>query len=94
MCIAAMLASAANCAGNTIFNASLMLAMPEQNRGAILGFVQAASTGGMALSTVIFGLLGDIFPLYLVFIVGNLLSLAPMLYLFFHPTTKNFVMEH
>ncbi|MBQ6798099.1 MAG: MFS transporter [Oscillospiraceae bacterium] len=94
MCIAAMLASAANCAGNTIFNASLMLAMPEMNRGAILGFVQAASTGGMALSCLIYGLLGDVFPLYLVFFAGNLISLAPMLCLFFHPTTKKFVMEH
>ncbi len=94
MCIMAFLASFANCAGNTIFNASLMLALPEENRGAILGFIQSASVGGTALSAVIYGVLGDVFPLYLVFTVGNLLSLAPMLYLCFNPRTKEFVINH
>ena len=94
MCIMAFLASFANCAGNTIFNASLMLALPEENRGAILGFIQSASVGGTALSAVIYGALGDVLPLYLVFTVGNLLSLAPMLYLCFNPRTKEFVINH
>ena len=94
LCIMAFLASFANCAGNTIFNASLMLALPEENRGAILGFFQAASIGGTALSAVIYGALGDVLPLYLVFTVGNLLSLAPMLYLCFNPRTKEFVINH
>ena len=88
LCIMAFLASFANCAGNTIFNASLMLALPEENRGAILGFIQSASVGGTALSAVIYGVLGDVLPLYLVFTVGNLLSLAPMLYLCFNPRTN------
>ena len=94
MCVMAFLASFANCAGNTIFNASLMLALPEENRGAILGFIQSASVGGTALSAVIYGVLGDVLPLYLVFTVGNLLSLAPMLYLCFNPRTKEFVINH
>lgn len=94
LCIMASLASFANCAGNTIFNASLMLALPEENRGAILGFIQSASVGGTALSAVIYGVLGDVLPLYLVFTVGNLISLAPMLYLCFNPRTKEFVLEH
>jgi MFS family permease len=94
LCIMAFLASFANCAGNTIFNASLMLALPEENRGAILGFIQSASVGGTALSAVIYGVLGDVLPLYLVFTVGNLLSLAPMLYLCFNSRTKKFVLEH
>lgn len=94
LCIMAFLASFANCAGNTIFNASLMLALPEENRGAILGFIQSASVGGTALSAVIYGVLGDVLPLYLVFLVGSLLSLAPMLYLCFNPRTKEFVINH
>ena len=94
LCVMAFLASFANCAGNTIFNASLMLALPEKNRGAILGFIQSACVGGTALSAVIYGVLGDVFPLYLVFTVGNLISLAPMLYLCFHPRTKEFVLTH
>ena len=94
MCVMAFLASFANCAGNTVFNASLMLALPEENRGAILGFIQSASIGGTAISAVIYGVLGDIFPLYLIFAIGSLISLAPMLYLCFHPRTKEFVLNH
>ena len=94
LCIMAFLASFVNCAGNTVFNASLMLALPEKNRGAILGFIQAASVGGTALSAVIYGVLGDVFPLYLVFTVGNLLSLPFMLYLCFNRQTKAFIQTH
>ena len=94
LCVAAFLASLSNAAGNTVFNASLMLALPEENRGAILGFIQAASTGGCALSAVIYGFLGDVFPLYLVFVTGTLISLVPMLYMCFHPRTREFVLEH
>jgi MFS family permease len=71
-----------------------MLMLPEENRGAIIGFIQSASVGGSALSAVIYGVLGDFFPLYLVFIIGNAISLIPMLYMSFHPRTKAFVMEH
>ena len=83
-----------NCAGNTIFNASLMLALPEENRGAILGFIQSASVGGTALSAVLYGLIGDFFPLAYVFAAGTALSLLPMLYLSFHRQTKQFVLSH
>ena len=43
---------------------------------------------------MIYGVLGDVLPLYLVFTVGNLISLVPMLYMCFHPRTKKFVLEH
>ena len=94
LCVMAFFASLANAAGNTLFNASLMLALPEENRGAILGFIQSASVGGTAISAVIYGALGDVLPLYLVFSIGNLISLVPMLYLCFSPRTKEFVLKH
>ena len=94
VCIFASLGAFLNCAGNSVFNAALRLALPEENRGAILGFIQSASVGGTALSALIYGLLGDVFPLYLVFIVGSTLSLLPMLWLCFHPRTKEFVLSH
>lgn len=89
-----VLAAFANTLGNAVFNASLMLAMPEENRGAIFGFVSAFSTGGSALSAVIFGVLGDMFPLYLVFVAGNVLSIPPMLYLCCHKKTREFILTH
>ena len=94
LCIFSFLGSFLNCVGNTVFNASLMLALPEENRSAILGFIQSASVGSSALSAVIYGLLGDLFPLYLVFVVGNVLSFAPMLNLCFNPKTKEFVLNN
>lgn len=90
----AFLGALFNTAGNTVFNASLMLALPEENRNAILGFIQSASVGGTAISAVLYGILGDIFPLYIVFAAGSLISLAPMLYLCFKPTTKKFIISH
>ena len=83
-----------NAAGNSIFNASMMLALPEENRGAILGFIRSASVGGTALSAVIYGFLGDVFPLYLVFTVGSALSLVPMLRLCLDKRTREFVLNH
>ena len=71
LCVFLFLGTLTNTAGNAVFNASLMLALPEENRGAILGFIQATCTGGSAISAVIYGMLGDVFPLYLVFAAGS-----------------------
>lgn len=94
VCIFAGVGALLNSAGNTVFNASMMLALPEENRGAILGFVQSACVGGVALSTVIYGLICDVFPVYIVFTVGNAISLIPMIYFCFHPKTKEFMFTH
>ena len=94
MCVLFFLGAFTNCMGNAVFNASLMLALPEENRGTIIGFVSAASTGGCALSAVIFGVLGDVFPLYLVFVAGSLLTIPPMLYLFLHRSTREFIISN
>ena len=94
VCVFAFLGAFLNCAGNTVFNAALMLALPEKNRGAILGFIQSASVGGTALSAVLYGALGEVFPLYLVFALGSLISIVPMLYMCFNPRTKEFVLNH
>ncbi len=94
MCVMMFLACLTNAAGNAVFNAALMLALPEENRSAILGFIQSASCGGVALSALMYGFLGDVFPLYLVFAAGSILSLVPMLYMCFHKHTKSFILTH
>lgn len=94
MCVLFFLGSFASSLGNAVFNASLMLALPEENRAAILGFVNSAAVGGSALSSVIFGVLGDLFPLSLVFVAGGILSIGPMLYLCVHKNTREFVLNH
>lgn len=94
MCLFFFLSSMANAAGNAVFNASLMLALPEENRSAILGFIESACCGGVALSAVIYGVLGDVFPLYLIFAAGNLLALIPTLYVCLNKHTKEFILTH
>ena len=94
MCVMTFLAAFLNCAGNTVFNASLMLALPEENRGAIIGFIRSASVGGTALSALVYGFLGEVFPMYLVFAAGSVISLAPMLYMCFHRETKEFILSN
>ena len=91
MCIFAFAAGFLNCTGNTIFNAALMLALPEHNRSAILGVFRSGSVGGTALSAVIYGFLGEFFPLYAVFSVGCALSLPLMAFMCFHKRTKSFI---
>jgi MFS family permease len=91
MCMFAFAAGFLNCTGNSIFNASMMLALPEQNRSAILGVFRSASIGGSALSAVIYGFLGELFPLHVVFAIGSGLSLPLMIFMCFHPKIKRFV---
>ena len=93
-CIFVFLGAFLNCAGNTVFNASLMLALPEENRGAILGFIQSASIGGSAFSTVIYGFIGEVVPLYVAFTVGTLISLVPMLYMCLNKVTREFIVNN
>ena len=94
MAVLLFVAMLLNTVGNTIFSAALMLALPDANRGGILGLISAASMGGCALSAVIYGVLGDLFPLPIVFAVGILLALPAALYLFLHRRTKEFVLTH
>ena len=94
LCMMLFLSAFANTLGNGFFNASLMLALPEENRGGILGFVSAAATGGSALSAVIFGVLCDMFPIYLVFSAGMLLSAVPMVYLCAHKHMREFILNN
>lgn len=88
------LSTGLNMVGNSILNAALMLALPDENRGAILGFIEAACVGGCALSAVIYGFLGDLFPLYLVFVAGAILTLVPMVFACFHRITREFLSTH
>ena len=94
MAVALFCGSFANMLGNGVFNATLMLALPEDKRGALIGFFSSASMGGCALSAVNYGFLCDAFPIHLVFTAGGLLTLIPMAYLCFHNDTKEFVLTH
>ena len=93
VCLFLFLGGFCSTLGNSIFNAVLVLALPQDKRGVLLGFLSAACTGGSALSAVIYGLLCDIFPLPMVFIIGTALSIPVMAYLCFHKSAKAFILE-
>lgn len=94
ICVFAFIGAFMNTAANMIFNAAFMLAIPEENRGAVTGFFNSAAVGGNAISVIMYGFLGDIFPLYIVFTIGAVISLIPMSYLCFNPKTKAFILAH
>ena len=94
MCILTCFACFLNTAANAIFNATMMLALPEENRGAILGFVDAASMGGCALSALIYGFFGELFPLSIVFAAGTLITIIPMLIVCLNKRMKEFILTH
>ncbi len=91
LCTMMFAANFVNCIGNAVFNASIVLAMPEERRAAMLGLLSSASMGGCALSAVIYGFLGEIYPLYIIFVVGNALSIGPMIWMCLHKNTKEFI---
>lgn len=94
MAMAFFLGCFTNTLGNSIFNASMMLALPNKNRGAIIGFIQSSSVGGCAISSVVFGFLCDIFNMQKVFALGMIISIIPMLYFCFNKATKQFIESH
>lgn len=83
-----------NTMGNAVFNASLTLALPEDNRGAIIGFIQAFSMGGCALSSLVYGMLCDAFSIVPVFVAGTLMTIIPSLVVCLNRKTKTFVETH
>ena len=83
-----------NCVGNSIFSATIVLAMPEENRAGMLGLFSATSMGGCAISAVIFGVLGEVMPLYMLFVAGNIVSIPLMIWMCLHKNTKEFILEH
>ena len=94
VCLFLFLGGFCSTLGNSIFSAVLVLALPEDKRGVLLGFLSAACTGGSALSAVIYGLLCDYFPMHIVFIAGCALSIPLMVDLRFHKNTKEFMLGH
>lgn len=93
MCIWMFIGCFVNCIGNSIFSATIVLAMPEERRAAMLGVLSSASMGGCALSAVVFGVLGEMLPLYILFVMGNVLSIIPMIWMCLHKNTREFILE-
>ena len=94
MCIWMFAGAFVNSMGNSIFGATIVLAMPEENRAGMLGLFSALSMGGCAISSVIFGVLGEMMPLYILFVAGNVVSIPLMIWMCLHKYTKEFILEH
>ena len=94
MCIWMFAGAFVNSMGNSIFGATIVLAMPEENRAGMLGLFSALSMGGCAISSVIFGVLGEMMPLYILFVAGNVVSIPLMVWMCLHKYTKEFILEH
>jgi MFS transporter, DHA3 family, macrolide efflux protein len=52
-----------NTMANAVLNSVLILAIPADKRGMIIGFVMTASTGGVALSSLAYGFFAEYIPI-------------------------------
>ena len=80
-----------NTIANAIFNAAMILSIPHDKRGVIIGFISAASTVGMAMSTVVYGVLAETISLSWLGVFGAILSLIPFIILARDSKVKEFV---
>ena len=87
-CILFVIAFTFNGVGNGILGGCVTLMMPEEKRGAMMGFFQAACIGGDALSGVFFGILSERFPINLVCGFGHILTLIPLAIFVFDKSLK------
>ena len=62
---------------NGILNALLILLIPEDKRGMLLGTVMTASMLGNGASSLMYGILGDLIPLRTLGTISFLLGLIP-----------------
>ena len=74
--------------GNGILGGCVTLMMPEEKRGAMSGFFQAACIGGNALSGVLYGIVSEAIPIKLACGLGQVLSLLPLIVLLLDPSLK------
>ncbi len=71
---------------NAVLNSAMIKAMPADKRGVITGIISSVSTGSIAVSTIIYGFAGDVFPLKAVFLTSAVLVILPFAIPF---TSKN-----
>lgn len=78
------IASFLNTAANTITNATFLLLIPSQKRALYTSFIMTASCLGIALSSIIFGIIGEFIDLGTLGAISSLISVLPLLVLTFN----------
>ncbi|WP_373116713.1 MFS transporter [Holdemania massiliensis] len=73
---------------NAILNAAFMLVIPREKRAMISGFIMMASSGGQALSSLVFGLVAEFVDLSLLGTVSSLISILPFALMFIYPEVQ------
>lgn len=87
------LANALNTMANAVLNSVLILAIPADKRGMIIGFVMTASTGGVAISALMYGFFAEFIPITTLAIIGLSLAAIPMLWLTLDRRMKDLFIE-
>jgi MFS transporter, DHA3 family, macrolide efflux protein len=93
MAVMFFLANFLNTMANAVLNSVLILAIPADKRGMIIGFVMTASTGGMAMSSLTYGFLAEYIPITILAIGGLSLAAIPMLWLTLDHRMKDLFVE-
>lgn len=77
-----------NTMANAVANAMLILMMPREKRGGMIGFVVSASMGGSAISSLTYGFLAEFFPLHWIASIATFIAIIPSVYLAIDPLIK------
>ena len=76
---------------NSIFNAKLMMIIPNDSKGSIIGLFSTCTIGASAMSSIIIGLLCDYIPIPLVFIASSAITLIPLSFMVYNSKAKDFI---
>lgn len=78
---------------NAVLNSVLILAIPADKRGMIIGFVMTASTGGAAMSSLAYGFFAEYISMTVLAIIGLSLAMIPMIWLTLDRRMKDLFVE-
>ncbi|MDP3306003.1 MAG: MFS transporter [Erysipelotrichaceae bacterium] len=78
---------------NAVLNSVLILAIPADKRGMIIGFVMTASTGGVAMSSLAYGFFAEHISMTVLAISGLSLAMIPIVWLTLDRRMKDLFVE-
>jgi len=82
-----------NVIGNSLLNATMILAIPREKRATVLGFVSSFSIAGMAISTLAYGFLAEVIDLSLLASFGSVLGLIALIPVFIDKGIKQMFLD-
>lgn len=89
--ILSIIVSLTSVIANSIFSAKIMIKIPDDSKGSIIGLFSTCTIGGAAISSVLYGFLSEYISTTYVFIGLSIITLIPLFIMVFNSKTKEFI---